>query len=226
MAIEDFTNWTYVDPNSKITHTASRMTANDVGRNESAYGYFDYGSDVFDGDFLHTFELVYQSAQRWGQVGFCGLAQTIGDFNNVDYALACLMRDDSFIPTIGAYERFNGSQFSATDIVVVEGTLYYGEAERDETAGTYECRLYTDPGRTNLFGTSTINLQGSSPYPDYRYGYGIWSYNTNNANRELSGYVENLDLEQGAPPPPPGGDLTVRYENRRRPRLFAPGLAR
>ena len=48
MAVEDFTTYTEVDPNSRITVSSTKVTWASVQRDEDAYVYKDKGVNYFD----------------------------------------------------------------------------------------------------------------------------------------------------------------------------------
>ena len=51
MAFENFTEYTEVDPNARISVTKTRVTWTAITRQEEAYVYIDKGVDYFAGNF-------------------------------------------------------------------------------------------------------------------------------------------------------------------------------
>ena len=56
-ALQNFTTFTEVDPNTRISKTATRVTWTDITKPEDAYVYKDMTADYFDGDFTHYLTL-------------------------------------------------------------------------------------------------------------------------------------------------------------------------
>jgi len=77
-----------------------------------------------------------------------------------------------------------------------EDTQYWIEIERDESVGTYGTlygRLYTDSSRTTLSDSGSIALGAKR---DYRYIYALAGFDDNQGGRDITGYVQNLDLQE------------------------------
>lgn len=57
MANEDFTTYSEVDPNNRLSYTTSRLTITGMQRDEDCYAYDDKGLNNFSGNF--TFNAVF-----------------------------------------------------------------------------------------------------------------------------------------------------------------------
>ena len=82
MAIENFTTYTEVDPNNKLTVTSTKITAVDLDRDEDAYVYKDFGANNFsrlDVDFEWRIESTSVNTCAMS-IGFT--AATLDDSNN------------------------------------------------------------------------------------------------------------------------------------------------
>ena len=88
---EDFTTYTKVDPNSRITVTASKVSFAGLASNESAYVYKDKGANYFAGNFTHKFDCKFT-------------AHTSNDEQNTVWAIADYV--GTFYPDV--YTNGNG----------------------------------------------------------------------------------------------------------------------
>ena len=85
-------------------------------------------------------------------------------------------------------------------------TDYYPKVKRDEAVGTYGtiyAYIYSDADRTSLSDTLSVALHEKR---DFRYIYGINSLGADN-NYVCTGYVKNLDLQEGEPTATVGQNL-------------------
>lgn len=197
MATEDFTAYTEVDPNSRITVTSSRVTWASLPRNEDAYVYADKGVGHFAGDFEHLLTIRDEmSGDATGLVAFYVLANAVDDVFALYFSHRLVQLD-----VINGTIRLgcgNSSSFPL-DFTSAYGGAFtrYLEIERDESIGTYGtmyCRIYTDSGRTMLEDTLSITL--TTEKTDWRYVYPCATSNSGTTVAR-SGFSENLDLQEG-----------------------------
>ena len=199
MAVEDFTTYTEVDPNSRITVTSTRVTAAGIARDEAAYVYKDKGAAFFSGNFIHDFTMFMDSTggSTTGWQYFWTLTNLVNSTLDIETAA------DDYLTVVGVryasvwtifISEFNGaSQLTDSDTTMAYDTVYYGRIERDEfvgTYGTFTLRVYSDSDRTVLVTAITINLRKNA---DLRYIYPVTSRNDTDVDTS-SGYTENLDL--------------------------------
>jgi|GEM_PF-1428486 len=200
MAVEDFTTYTEVDPNSHITVTASRVAYAGLSTSEDAYVYKDKGVDHFAGDYEHLATVLIDAVTGDGLVfnwvlanlinDMKGIADAAGDYNGA--ATRYTNSDTSY--KVSLYERVGASAYSDVYVGAVD-TIYYLKIKRDEGVGTYGtlyCYIYSDAARTNLLDTLTLTLHEKE---DFRYIYACNSYN-NASGFTITGYTENLDLQE------------------------------
>lgn len=203
MPTEDFTTYTEVDPNSHITKTADRITWADLIRNEDAYVYKDKGVNHFDGDFEFRFKCEFTSSDNVGVSRMVMLANIINDAYYIESNGDCLSY--SFVKGGDAVYRFfiveadGGTVYSDLSIISA-ATTYYITFWRDEAVGAYgTINAYICTG--NYYGESgyslvdTLALYLHSSKKDYRYIYGLSSYNDNNTPVQ-AGWIELLDLQE------------------------------
>ena len=221
MALQDFTTYTEVDPNSRYTATSTKIDVAGLDRSEDAYVYKDYGVNFFAGDFTHKITAYIGSASQNG--GFLrmawGLANALNDVSGLrgaaeNYLECYITKNDASNRTINIAEYY-GSNGVDTSINLSLDTPYYLTIVRDEAVGTYGtlyCYIYSDSARTTLVDTLTITLRAKV---DFRYLYGANSFNNSTSGLAFTGYVENLydDLQvysyDGAGGGITGGSATI-----------------
>ena len=192
MALEDFTAYTEVDPNSKITVTATKIDMANLRRDESAWVIFDKGSAFFEEDIDIDFETYTINAN--GFVGHLFISNLIDDYRAHEVASSsffAIVRDSA--EDLVIVERDGASGYPDTSALSA-AVLYYCTFIRDESVGTYGtiyCYIYDDSGRTNLVDTVSITLHTSKK--DFQYYYGGISYNDSTAG-SFTGYSQNHEI--------------------------------
>lgn len=208
MGVENFTTYTEVDPNSRVTVTATRVTATAITANEDAYVYKDAGVAHFAGNFEHWLETLIDdvnpaaTGQTWG---YWGLSNNLDDFKGLydgDFELLVLL---SAVTSVGVYRWYlrevdsGGNLYqdvwTAANEAAYEDTLLYWKVIRDESVGTYGtlyAYMYSDAARTVLVDTLQVALHEKM---DFRYVFGGWSYDAND-NDTITAYAQNLDLKE------------------------------
>ena len=195
MAIEDFTTYIEVDSGSSLTVTSSTITGSTVTRTEDALVYKDKGVNHFDGDFTHLIDLNTSSVASFA------LAVSWALTNDIDDLKALLDGNKDFIyiqHQVGTQyllsERFSGSTFFDF-ATLTDGQTYYVTINRDESIiphGQLSCFIYSDSGRTTLVDTLLLALHAKL---DFRYVYGIMSFNDGNAgSTDIT--ISNLNLQE------------------------------
>lgn len=207
MPTEVFSDWTQTDPNSRITATASKMSWAGLAKNETAYSYFDYGANHFDGDFEFLLEIYFDDATNGGYTGCLVMSNSLGDLNTIAAAhteILALWRYDAYAPNnyiLRCMEMYSGSGYIDFYNPTLD-TLYYCKFKRDESVGTYGTiylYIYDDADRTNLLDTLSVALHGEKA--DYRYMMCPCSTNDGGTST-TTGYIENLDLQESPGPTP------------------------
>jgi hypothetical protein len=199
MATEDLTTYTEVDPNSRITRTATRSTYAALQRDEDAYVYKDKGAAHFSGDFEHLIAVYLDETTQGGLVGIWGLANLVDDTGGIRTAsgdeLIAFLFDSGGVRYIFLQEVLAGTAYTDLHTISLD-TSYYLKIKRDESVGTYGrlyCYVYSDAARTNLLFTLQLDLHEKE---DFRYIYVTQSWNEG-TTKPQSGYSENLDLQEG-----------------------------
>ena len=194
---EDYTTFTEVDPASHITVASNRITVANYTRNEEGYVYKDMGVDYFDGDFVH-YLTIHPTSYVLGAYHYMWMLS-----NTLDDGFGIRGAGGKYI-SLSAYwsgatgfvlvlEEYNGSPYSDY-YSISTGTTYYTKIVRNESVGTYGtiyCYIYSDQARTNLLDTLALALHEKV---DFRYLYGINTYNDAVLGTSFNGYVEDLYL--------------------------------
>jgi hypothetical protein len=194
MAIEDFTTYTEVDPNSRISVTSSTITATALPRNEDSYVYDDKGVAHFDGDFEH---LITTKTTNVLSVSVCGSWVLT---NTVDDLFGLITANESFL----ILQHNSGSSYLLREFIsgtaytdsatLTGGQTYYLTINRDESIGSFgqlTCLIYSDSGRTILVDTLTLSLHAKL---DLRYVFGLMTFNDGNTS---TGNFVFSDLDLG-----------------------------
>jgi len=202
MAVEDFSTYTELDGNSRITVTESRVTVAALSGAEDAWVYKDMTAGYFDGDFTHLLTVCMTAGTTDGRVRFWALTNTVDDIAAIVAASGSTL-DISFskeaaTQSLVLNEYDSGSAHSSSYNISLN-TVYYLKIVRDEAAspqGTLYCYVYSDSGRSTLLDTLAVTLTTSKK--DFRYLFVALTSNTGHAGRTISGYCENLDLIGGS----------------------------
>lgn len=202
MATEVFTGYTEVDPNSKITITAPKIAVAALATADTAYVYKDKGVDHFSGDFEHLLE-VYGVAANDDVAKLWALANDIGASAALiaaskNFLFLDVQPQDNSQVKLFLVENYSGGYYYDYKTGLSPSTPYYLKIKRDESVGTYGtlyCYIYSDSDRTSLVDTLEIALHAKL---DFRYIYGLMGKGA--AGDAFTGYVQNLDLQEAAPP--------------------------
>lgn len=187
----NFSSYTEVDTNGKLTVTATKATAVNADTDEDVLLYFDMGADnlnKLDVDFE-----IYVDAASAATSGYCGMAisNTVGDITNFTStdisavgreaggnAQLLLLRGN-----IAASDSYSGSL----------NTLYYCTLTRVAANDTVTLKIYSDSARATLLDTLTVSGYGTTTY---RYVYGFVNRNDGAGGQDWDGYVQNLTLNR------------------------------
>ena len=203
MAYEVFNNtdiYTEVDTQNNITvDSSSKVSYSTIGTTETSYFYSDKGVNHFAGSFEHLFGT--NSALSTNKlVAHWIMTNDLGTITALDAANKSHFRAVVYNAEFYLQERDGSSFYSyRSTTYYTAGVTYYHKMKRDEGTGTYGTLydyIYSDAARTTLVWTLTLALHSSKK--DFQYICPIVSH----ASRPSpdSGYVENLDLQEGGAP--------------------------
>jgi len=209
--IEDFTTYTEVDGGDDLTVTASKITVSTMRRDVVDYCYCDKGVDHFGATFEHLYniQVTYNNANC--VCGWWAVSNAIdhikGWDNNNSQAIHF-----SFYGAVDTLRFRNEEGAGSQDDIVPDialSTDYYCTTERTgETA--IETRVYTDAARTNLYDTVSLSVTSGRRY---RYMFVTVSKYVAGTPDSVSGFIENLDLQESSGPAVPV--LVNAYRRRR-----------
>jgi hypothetical protein len=207
MESEDFTIYTEVDPNSRVTKAATIINFTNIQRDETAYVAFDYSAGHFGGDFTHQVEALISTVATTNGLAFVwGLANQLNDLRNINVD-AGDKDNQAVFWTNASVKRFAlrvGEDGAVTDDLsapVSANTNYYLTIIRDDDGGangTGQLTVFIRTGSHTgtLIDTLTVDCKAGEQN-DFRFIYGFSSHN-NGATSALSGYVQNLNINEAA----------------------------
>ncbi len=182
---EDFTTYTEVDTNSRYTVTAGKITITGLTADDSGqYVYADKGVDHF-GDFEHKYQICLTACTLNSTYLFLwALANSVGQYDQA--GAIYFYYNDSWLVVLevgNGYDYWSGGQLNVD---------YFVTTQRDGTAFTSEIRT----------GSHTGILQDTLSFTcgtaAFRYIYGTCGFDFDEPGRVVSGYVQDLDIGEGA----------------------------
>jgi len=196
LALEDFTTYTEVDPESDIEVTANKCAVTTMERATAAYVWKDFGTDHF-GDFEHLHKFVLQAEVDSCWAGVWALSNSyhvVWDMYSNNDGLGVELQT-----TAGGETRLNLRDYENTnvDFFVLGGAVYTGYCTTERAGTTCTCKLYSDASRTNLIDTLSITCTTTPcQWLHAALGCGV------TAGILISFDSEDLDLQEVPPPPP------------------------
>lgn len=214
--VEDFLSYTEVDPGSDLTIDTNTIDWSTVdSRDSDTYVYDDKGANHFDGDYEHTYLLRVTSfsGDNNGTYGFLGawaLANLVDDVYGIRQSESSHEVTYFYKAGLSDYDLYlmewdTDTAYYDYWATPVLDTTYYMTQKRDEAVGTYGT-IYLYICEDNYYGESgsdlkdTLSVALHTAKRDYRYVYASQTLNTGTANRLVTGWVEDLDLHEGAGP--------------------------
>lgn len=196
MALEDFTTYTEVDPDTCLTVTANKIAAVDLDGDFDTYVYADKGASHFGATFDHDFKFTTgaHSAQAWAIVW--AVSNSVDDalnwYSDQDEALVCWLGVDADRIILWNMEDRSSDYWDLGSDWA--GIPYYLSANRTSET-TMSIRIYSDSGRTTLIDTISVSVTSGRRY---RYVFGLNSRNAGTGGKNCTLDVEDLDLQEGA----------------------------
>lgn len=193
MVFEDFTTYLEHDVPNRLSETVTRVTFTNLQLNDDVYISDDKGANHF-GNFEHLFTIrITASDASDTNMTIWTVSDTLDTFSALwsanDNAIVCDIYSDSGNLALSIRDCNNHNGDWMVPIPTV-GTTYYCTAKRDGSTGTI--KIYSDAGRTVLIDTVTITVNTAL----LRYIIPVSSYEDASTNK-ISGYHENLDLQEG-----------------------------
>lgn len=207
---QDFTTYTVRDDKSFLTITADRISFNALDRDRTSRVSYDFGAGFFDGDFTHYLS-TYISSSGTTALGLAYpyvLANLLLDMNSIPSGNNdCVFMQDTTDASIERKIRLitfgSGGSGQVDEFYVDKDVVYFLEINRDDNGGGSSTGRYTAYIRTGshdgvLIETLTLDVAAQI---DFRYHYGMNSYDGTDSVHVISGYQE-LTYLNGLPTPP------------------------
>jgi len=213
MAVEDFTGYTEVDPDTTITVTATKIAVDECS--DDTYVYDDKGADHFGASWDHDYEHTSRDISSGDKQGAVAVSNTVDDaaawLSNNNEAVGAYFRryyDVGYKNRYFICDYEDGDTDGSSYECDATGTKYYLTFKRtSETNVSLE--IYSDSGRTSLEDTVSVTITSGRRY---RYIFGIEHSAAGSVTVDFD--VENLDLQEAA------GGISIpvvmrTYRNRR-----------
>jgi hypothetical protein len=187
--IENFSEYTVVNTQNKLTVETNKITLSGYVSNVDDYVYKDFGTDYFDRIYV-DFEMRIDTA--CSTAGFSGIAfsNIIDDVSGSSVAIQFgLNKEAGGIRAVAL--RGNFATYDATAYAFSADTTYYARVIRAAGADTAICNFYTNVERTNKVAT-TLTLSGLST-TKYRYFYGI-NHCHQAGTYPIYGFIQNVQF--------------------------------
>lgn len=204
MAYEDFTTYTEVDPNNRITVTPTKATVVEFPRNETAYLLDDKGVAHFNGNHTHLIEIYGGRPHNNSAYAPYCLQNIVGDFADA-YAGDCIalqLRHPSAEAVRFYLYVFEGGVAVNEDSTPnkADETLYYVTIDRDYNGGVNSKGRMTATIRTGSHTGALIDtlIADCTVQTNFRYISPCSSQDINNITK-MEAYSQNLDLQESAP---------------------------
>jgi hypothetical protein len=195
MALEDFTTYTEVDPNSDIVVTTDKCDVSTMRLDEHAYVRKDMGAGHF-GSFVH-YMTVYTGSGSGGDYAsamFWAVSNGANGYTEMLEAESGLGCDVTHFPAAAVYIYLWDLETAYYDYWTgaSPNTLYYCTIER-VSGVSLVCKIYSDAARANLLDTLSVSTVGGA---SYRYIFGMASNGEEPPSAPaITFYSKDLDLE-------------------------------
>lgn len=192
--LENYTAYTEVDPNGRITVDNDTHITYTLWENEEARVYYDYGAGYFT-DFIHENDVIADNNDpdsNAEQVIVWGVSKDLDDGFNIDDGIILRLIASGSGPEIWFFRltlRESDVPTSDDSVNINEDQWYHLRYNR--TGDNMDVEIYTDTARTNLLDTMTVTIANSSEV--YRYVYAVNTFNRGQLDW-VAGRVANLKL--------------------------------
>lgn len=211
---EDYTTYTEVDETSALAITADRITYTAAKAiYNTYYVYKDKGAAHFNGNFEHRVKHYCTAMGNYVGFGEWQLSNVVGDEyylrnNYYDLLITKLYYDTGSgrCQFLEEYDNAQGLFYDHNTNLWNYSTVYYITNKRDEDVGTYGT-AYSYLCTGNYYGETgytlidTLSQALHSSKKDFRYIASAVGFDYNSNQNTCTGYIELLDLQEGAPAP-------------------------
>lgn len=189
---EDFTTYTEVDSNNKLTVTTTKAEGANVDWNEEVYLYKDYGANYFNAIDI-DFEIYLASTSNNDCFGGIAVTNTVDDvsgFASTDIVFYAMKGPVGLWLQRGTGEALDAYAGAAD-------TLYYCTLLRAASSDAVNAEIYSDASRETLLKTLTVSGFGTDT--KYRYVFGFVNRYDGTSGYGFYGYIQNMDLKGETP---------------------------
>ncbi len=197
---EDFTTYTEVDPNNRITVVSSKITLSGVSNEEDGFVYKDMGSAFFDGDFSFFFEV--ESMNGTGGIVIASITNVVGEWQGIYSAGGAGVGVEATQggPSGEGFFKLQLREMNSGILTVhnstplLTGFTYFVIFTRNESVGSFgeiKAFIYSDSSRQTLVDELTVAL---AERVDFRYVYGVQTHNFSHSGT-FFGFIQNFFLE-------------------------------
>jgi hypothetical protein len=174
---ENFLTYTEVDPNSRITVAAQKISFAALASNETAYVYKDMGAGGIAGNYSYNVNVICTGMTGTSmKVVFWSASNTLGEAQSCAGGHTHSLYFWSNTPSIYMEEDTTGGNYN-TGYTYATHKEYFITITRNTAVGTYGtiyAYIYADEDRTDLLTTLTLTLHENV---NYRYLYALQSAN-------------------------------------------------
>lgn len=195
---ENFTTWTEVDPDNKLSQTARRATWTNM---LSAYEGYLYKARTLDSDFTLKldFRLTSIDVNTDGQspliVGIWQITENSGRMGHGEtgsYVILWIQERGTSTTKFRLYLSHADDVVIDTSVDLDVGATYYLTITK--VGDVYTCKIYSDSSRTTLVDTISIDLSGEAEagvtFNFIQTTGGL--FGNFRPNEQTDGYIENL----------------------------------
>ncbi len=176
---------------SVITVGTNYINIVNLDTNEDRYYYKDYGQHYFDLQFKHELNFSISSTATDDYCCIWAVSNVIKNIRDQEVAndpcIFLLSKSNGNSPTLA----LEADAYSSSDneITLSPNTKYFLRIRRNNAVVTLS--VYSNEARTTLVDSVYITLTN---WNNYRYLYGMSSYNTGAAGKDWNGTISKLDL--------------------------------
>jgi len=190
---EDFTTFTEVDPNDRLTVEAHKVTATNLLRQDEAYLYKDYGADHFTNFEITLKVTITDAPDPHGHLKTLMLCNTpgcdvedISDFIMIMFGVNYVGNREAAV-----WKAVGGTATQGTTFTYTVGTPYYLRLKRD--GGTVTFEIFSDEAMTNRLFVDTLDV--SDVPSGFRYiETAVSRKSSTDGTAKISGIIENLRI--------------------------------
>lgn len=197
---ENFSGYTEVDPNSRLSLSSGIITASGLTKDEAAYFYEDKGAGAIADSVAATFK-INVSAEASGLIAPFALTSTLGDISTIVAAdtwalFFYLVGDGAGNITPWMAYRGTGGALTNTGTALSLNTdywVYFTKRDTRSTNGWAEFQIHDNANFSNTVSVSNIGFDAAARV-NHRYVMSALSWDTNEAAKTISATIEDFEI--------------------------------